>query len=206
MTRRTPRFARSGRSDGHGPYYTAIGNSRRVLWEQIKLLVALFLTACLLIALETSTYLRIRLPIFGWGAAAPSLGLLLAMAVGFHFSEEEGGVAGLLIGWLIDAAGPGGIMLSPLLYLVCGFFCGVAGRRRLAHNLPSFLIFAAGGGLLESLFSIAEAILSTKALPPVAWLWRGLVPVWVLTVMASPLLYGLVVAEKTLLLSWRNKT
>ncbi len=176
-------------------HFTSVGNGRTVMVERVRLILALTLTGLVLIALETTALGRIRIPLFDWGAAAPSLGLLFAMAVGFVHGERAGGVAGLLAGWLSDATGSGGIMLLPLLYFLCAYLSGVVGRRRLAHNLPSFAVFALAGGGVECLFSVARAAVSIRSIPPAAWVWRGLIPVWVLTVLFSPLVYGLVWLE-----------
>ena len=122
------------------------------------------------------------------------------MAVGFLHGEEEGGITGLLCGWLSDATGvENGMMLLPLLYLICGYMSGTVGKRRLAHNLPSFVVFSVVGGGLACLFSVLQAVIRVRYFPPVQWIWRGLVPAWVLTVLFSVAVYGIVRGEKKLL-------
>ena len=180
--------------------YSSIGSKKKVLVEQIKLIVVLSLTGCALIALETTLFSRIPMPVFGWSSASPALGLLFSMAVGFLHGEEEGGITGLLCGWLSDATGvENGMMLLPLLYLICGYMSGTVGKRRLAHNLPSFVIFSVVGGGLACLFSVLQAVIRVRYFPPVQWIWRGLVPAWVLTVLFSVAVYGIVRGEKKLL-------
>ncbi len=183
----------------HNIRYTSVNGGRTVLVEQIKLTVILVLIGCLLLALETTALSRIRLPIGHMGAAAPSLGILFCMAVGFLHGDRAGGIAGLLTGWLADCTGRGGMMLLPLLYFFCGYLSGSIGKRRLAHNLPSFMVFSLIGGGIECLYSIGRAALFVKGMPPVAWILRGLVPVWILTVMFSPLVYGILWGERKLL-------
>lgn len=186
-----------------GIRYTSVGNGRRVAVEQIRLTVTLALTGCVLIALETTALSRIPLPLCGHTAAAPALGLLFSMAVGFLYGEREGGVTGLLAGWLSDATSggvaTGGVMLLPLLYFLCGYLSGTVGKRRLAHNLPSFVVFSAVGGGLKCLLSVGVAAVNLKALPPTVWVRRGLVPAWVLTVLFAAVVYGIVWGEKWLL-------
>lgn len=193
----------TGRSSGGGIRYTSVGGGRKVAVEQIKLIVTLALTGCVLIALETTALSRIPLPLFGKTAAAPALGLLFSMAVGFIHGEREGGVTGLLAGWLSDATSgggdTGGIMLLPLLYFLCGYLSGTVGKRKLAHNLPSFMVFSAVGGALKCLLSVGVAAVSLKALPPAVWVWMGLVPAWVLTVLFSAAVYGIVKGEQWIL-------
>ncbi len=187
-----------------GIRYTSVSGGRTVLTEQIRLLVVLSVTGLVLLALETTVFGRIRLPIGHMGEASPSLGLLFCMAVGFLHGERVGGIAGLLCGWMADSVsiGVGGngdpvaaMMLLPLLYFLCGYLSGTVGKRRLAHNLPSFVVFAAGGGALECLFLVARIFLIRRTLPPLSWIMSGLLPMWILTVFFSPAIYGIVWLE-----------
>lgn len=188
----------SGRMSGRrgGIRYTPVSTGRTVLVERVCLVSILLVTGLTLIALETTALSRIPLSLFGWQAAAPSLGLLFPMAVGFLHGEREGGVTGLICGWLSDATMGESLMLYPLLYFLCGYLSGTVGKRRLAHNLPSFAVFAAVGGGLKCLMTVALAAVELRALPPVVWVWRGLVPAWVLTVLFSAAVYGIVKGEQ----------
>lgn len=183
--------------------YRSVGSGRKVMTEQIRLAAFLFVTGCVLIALETTVLSRISIPLFGWSSAAPALGLLFSMAVGFLHGEREGGITGLLCGCLSDATSTGsavyGMMLLPLLYFLCGYMSGTVGKRRLAHNLPSFMVFSIVGGGLKFLLSLGKAFLELKTLPPVSWIWRGLIPAWILTVLFSAAVYGIVWGEQKLL-------
>ena len=187
------------RADRQGIRYVSVGNERRVLIEQIMLGVTLALTGLVLMGLETTALSRIPMPLFGWQAASPALGLLFSMAVGFLHGEREGGVTGLMAGWLADVTMSDGAMLSPLLYFLCGYLSGTVGKRSLAHNLPSFAVFAAVGGGLKCLMAVALAAVELRALPPAVWVWRGLVPAWVLTVLFSAVVYGIVKGEQWLM-------
>ena len=185
--------------------YKAMGSGRRVLAEQIKLALTLFLTGCTMIALETTVCARIALPLFDWSPAAPALGLLFSMATGFLHGEREGSIAGLLCGWLSDAASAradvGGMMVLPLLYFLCGYLSGHVGRRRLAHNLPSFMVFSLFGGGIRCLFVWGLAAVELGGLPPVSWVWRGLAPAAALTVLASVPVYGIMWWERRIIAS-----
>ena len=187
------------RADRQGIRYVSVGNERRVLIEQIKLGVTLALTGLVLMGLETTALSRIRIPLFGWQAASPALGLLFSMAVGFLHGEREGGVTGLIAGWLADSTLGDGMMLYPLLYFLCGYLSGTVGKRRLAHNLPSFVVFSVMGGGLRCLWAICTAAIDLRGLPPTVWVWTGLVPAWVLTVLFSAAVYGIVWVERWLL-------
>ena len=182
-----------------GIRYIAVRTGKPVLVEQIHLTTLLLVTGLILIALETTALSHIRIPLFGWQAAAPSLGLLFSMAVGFLHGEREGGITGLICGWLSDATMGESMMLYPLLYFLCGYLSGTVGKRRLAHNLPSFTVFAAMGGGLKCLLSVVTAAVELRALPPAVWVWKGLVPSWILTVLFSAAVYGLVKGEQWIL-------
>ena len=193
----------TGKHGDGGIRYRAVGARKKVLLEQIKLIVTLSLTGCVMIALETTLLSRVPIPLFGWSCAAPALGLLFSMAVGFLHGEREGGIAGLLCGWLSDATTAGsavfGMMLLPLLYFLCGYMSGTVGKRRLAHNLPSFMVFSVVGGGLKFLLSVGQAVLELKSLPPLEWIWRGPTPAWVMTVLFSAAVYGILWGERKLL-------
>ena len=182
-----------------GIRYIAVGTGKPVLVEQIHLTALLLVTGLILIALETTALSRIKIPLFGWQAAAPSLGLLFSMAVGFLHGEREGGITGLICGWFSDATMGSGMMLYPLLYFLCGYLSGTVGKRRLAHNLPSFAVFAAMGGGLKCLVAVLTAAVELRAFPPAVWVWKGLIPVWILTVLFSAAVYGLVKGEQWIL-------
>jgi uncharacterized membrane protein len=167
--------------------------------EQVKLVAVLTVTGLTLIALETTALAHIPIPLFGWQSAAPALGLLFSMAVGFLHGEREGGVTGLAAGWISDATMGESFMLLPLLYFLCGYLSGTVGKRRLAHNLPSFMVFSAFGGGLRCLWSVCTAAVRLKGFPPTVWIWKGLVPAWVLTVLFSAAVYGIVKGEQWLL-------
>ncbi len=187
------------RVGGRTVIYTQVGRGRGVLSEQLLLVAVLTLTGCLLLALETTALGRIPLP-FGLGRAAPSLGLLFCMAAGFLFDERVGGGFGLFFGYLADCVDysreGSGVMILPLVYFLFGFLSGVIGRHRLAHNLPSFLIFATVGGGAEMVWNIAAATLRARNIPHSSWIVRGTLPVWILTVLFSPLVYLLLRLER----------
>lgn len=180
-----------------GPRPTALrfvqsSRRRRFLSDQIRLVILISLSACALIALQTTVLSRFPLP-FSWcGPAAPSLAFLLVLAVGFRMGEQEGSICGLAVGWLCDAIGSRDVMLLPLLYFLCGWLSGVVGRRRLAHNLPSFFVFAMCGGVLEAAYKYLLAAADTRAFPPPVWMLQALFPPLFLTVLFSPAVYGLV--------------
>ncbi len=194
---------RSHRRNRNAIHYTPVDHGRTYLSERIILTLTLTLTGCLLLAMETTLFGRISLSSLGMGRAAPSLGFLFCMAAGFLYGESVGGICGLVMGFLADSMdytrGGSGIMLLPLLYFLCGYISGVIGKRRLAHNLPSFMVFSIIGGGVECVYGVMSATLKSGGVPPALWIYRGLVPIWILTVFFSPVVYGWMYLEKRLI-------
>lgn len=178
--------------------YTQVGRGRAVLGEQIRLSVFLTVLGCILLALETTALSRIPLNFIGMGRAAPSLGLLFCMATGFLYDERVGGIVGIVAGFLADcmdytADSPlGGIMILPLVWFLFGFLAGAIGKQRLAHNLPSFLVFAAVGAAAEAAITVAAATLQSGSIPPTVWLLKAPLPTLILTIVFAPVVYGVV--------------
>lgn len=163
--------------------------------DRIRRLAAGVLLSCILLALE-GVLARLRLPPLPPGG--PWLGLLLVLAVGYLFDGEHGGVLGLFVGFLADCMGSG-MMLRPLSYFLLGWLAGSLALSRLAHNMPSFAVFAAVGAAAEGLFRVLSAALSARAVPPVSFLWFSVLPHIVLSVLFSPLVYGVVFLVRRLL-------
>ena len=184
------------RSGKYTVVYTQIGRGRAVLGEQIRLSVFLAAVGCILLALETTALSRIPLNFIGMGRAAPSLGLLFCMATGFLYDERVGGVVGLVAGFLADCMDytteGNGIMILPLVWFLFGFLAGAIGKQRLAHNLPSFLVFAAVGATVDAAITVAAAILQSGSVPPATWFLKAPLPTLVLTVVFAPAVYGVV--------------
>ncbi|UKI12077.1 MAG: hypothetical protein L6V84_04640 [Oscillospiraceae bacterium] len=105
---------------------------------------------------------------------------------------------GLFVGFLADCMGSG-MMLRPLSYFLLGWLAGSLALSRLAHNMPSFAVFAAVGAAAEGLFRVLSATLSARAVPPVSFLWFSVLPHIVLSVLFSPLVYGVVFLVRRLL-------
>lgn len=199
MRRRDP--SEGGAFWGTGIRYTPVSRGRSVFTEQLALVVTLMITGLALIGLETTALSDLPLPLPGQKAASPALGLLFSMAVGFLYGEREGGLTGLFTGWITDATLSHSLMLYPILHFLCGYLSGTVGKRRLAHNLPSFMVFSIVGGGLRCLWGILLAAVEQRGFSPLAWVWTAWLPGWVLTVLFSAAVYGVVWLEKRLLRS-----
>lgn len=177
-------------------------SEKKEVYRIIKLFLLCILALCLLGAMQTTLFSSVSL--FGLlpSPAYPNLCILLVLAAGCIFGEKEGGVCGLLGGITAECLGMdslfGGIMLLPLIYCILGYTAGVLFVRILAGNLPSFLVFAAVGSLLEAFCRYVLIIIKAGSIPTYVFILHGLFPVWILTVIASPLIYILIYPTKKL--------
>ena len=184
--------------DGYGDKTLHMGgySEKRETYRIIKLLFLLLLSLCILGAVQTTLFSSISL--FGLlpSPGYPNLCFLLVMAVGCIFGEKEGGVCGFFAGIAAEClymdSFLGGIMLLPLIYCILGYTAGVLFEKILAGNLPSFLVFAAVGSLLEAFCRYILTFVKVGAFPSVTFISNGLFPIWILTVIASPLIYILI--------------
>ena len=177
------RARRGGRPPERGGWISADALDR------IRRLAAGVLLSCILLALE-GILARLRLPPLPPGGPW--------LAVGDLFDGEHGGVLGLFVGFLADCMGSG-MMLRPLSYFLLGWLAGSLALSRLAHNMPSFAVFAAVGAAAEGLFRVISAALSARAVPTVSFLWFSVLPHIVLSVLFSQLVYGVVFLVRRLL-------
>ncbi len=179
---------------GRGSYGAAGGGPiSDDAWERIKRISVGLVLSCVLLAAE-SALARLRLPPFA--AGGPWLGLLLVLAAGYLFDREHGGALGLITGLLAACMGPAGLMLRPLSYFLLGWLAGALAHSRLAHNLPSFAVFAAVGASAEGLFRYAAAAAAAHALPPASFFPYAVIPHIVMCVLFSPAVYGIVYAVR----------
>jgi rod shape-determining protein MreD len=149
---------------------------------------------CLLLALESTVCAALSLP-FTWVSLPPGtpwLALLFVLAVGFRLNREAGGLFGLIAGFLADSAAGNSVMIHPLAWFLMGWLTGLCGRRFLAHNLPSYLIFCGVGGLLECLVRAVSDTLCNAAPPSLPFLWQDTFPDLLLSLLFAPLIHLLV--------------
>lgn len=178
-------------SYGDRTLHTGGYSEKRQTYRAVKLLVLALITLCLLGGIQTT--LLAKIPLFLLPSASPALCLLFVLATGCVFGEKEGGICGCFGGIVAECLSMdallGGIMLLPLVYAVLGYASGVLFQKILAGNLPSFLVFAAVGSFFDGGFRYILMILRIGALPSFSFLTHGLLPVWILTVLFSPLIY-----------------
>lgn len=132
---------------------------RGVGGKKIKVWQIFAYTLSFSILIFTSSVLQTTcLSVFG---CVPAITLAIICAMGFICGEKVGAISGIFAGALIDILGGGEFSTSPILFMLCGYACGVFVGWFLSKNLPSFIFYAAFAGILREIFTIVYFILST---------------------------------------------
>ena len=107
-----------------------------------------------IVVVQVSVFPHVRL-----AGVVPDLGLLVALAVGYHEGPEAGAIVGFLAGFGFDLFLSTPLGLDALSYAIVGYYVGVfeAGLFRSPRWLPSFL--GAAGGLAAGLLFIGVGVL-----------------------------------------------
>lgn len=171
---------------------------RESLNKRIIFGVVLFIPAILFLAVMQTSVLTI----FG---KPPGVVLLFTCATGMLFGEREGGVSGVFGGFIIDCIGGGLFSLSPLFFMLCGYFSGVCSKYVLSHNLPSFWVYALVVGILKELANIFYFGMSSANLNLFEVLTNTLLPDYFAFVICSPFIYIIVYILKKIIFYKRNK-
>lgn len=82
--------------------------------------------------------------------AVPDLMIGAVVAIAMLDSQRSAAVCGIGAGFVIDAMGAYGLMLSPIFYMLCGAFCGIFAKK----VLPGFLSWT----VELALFSVIKAV------------------------------------------------
>ena len=129
------------------------------------------------------------LSVFG---CVPALTLAIICAMGFICGEKVGALSGIFAGALIDILGGGEYSMSPLLFMLCGYMCGVFVGWFLSKNLPSFIFYAAFAGILREIFTIVYFILSTRSFSILPLFGRIVIPEYFAYILCIIPAYGAV--------------
>ncbi len=124
--------------------------NKRPIAVYLLLALALFLGA----VLETSAFLFL--------SVTPGITLALISAAGFLMDERVGAIGGLAAGFVTAALGGEELSFAPLLFLLCGYFCGRAVGVMFAKSYPAFLVCGALAGLLKEGFTLLQYGLFSK--------------------------------------------
>lgn len=153
--------------------------NKRILFGAFICAVALIICAVI------QTYI---LTLFG---KPPGIVLLLTCAVGMIFGEREGAACGIFGGAVLDALGAGTISLSPMMFMLCGYFCGVCVRFVLSQNLPSFMVYALAVGILRELYYTILCGMMSKDLSLFYLVTDTLLPDLLAFIICAPFAYGM---------------
>ncbi len=125
--------------------------------------------------------------------------LILAMVVASAMAEGErtAGVLGLCAGFVIDALGSTGLLLSPLFYALAGYISGVCMKFFLRRNLPSYGVYMLIAGLFRAAVTNISLQFSRPDCTVISAFADYLVPEYVCTVIFSLPVFLIVWAAKT---------
>lgn len=160
--------------------------------------IILFIPAILFLAVMQTSVITV----FG---KPPGLVLLFTCATGLLFGEREGGACGVFGGFIIDCIGGGLFTVSPLFFMLCGYFSGVCSKYVLSHNMPSFAVYALVVGILKELLGIFYFGMSSANLNLFEVLTKTLLPDYFAFVICSPFVYVIVYILKKIVFYTRNK-
>ena len=119
----------------------------------------------------------------------PDLVLCAVIAVAMGEDERTAGICGVVAGFFLDALGGVGLSLSPLVYGFCGYLAGVMVRFFLRRNFPSYLIYVACAAAANSVITLFFIYVWQDTVPLNAAFTDIVIPEFLLTLLASPLLY-----------------
>ena len=138
----------------------------------------------------------------GAGRIVPALVPVAVAALGFFDSERVGAVAGIAVGWCLDAWSGSPVCIMPLVCFALGYFCGYAADRYLPRGILPFAICLGGVGAVNMACSLVGVLICQPS--PRLWtlIWHILLPELALT-----LLWGVPVALiSRLLVKIRRRT
>ena len=126
-----------------------VDNSSKKRRKPLKIIIyTLFFSAIIFIsAIMQTTFLEF----FGKSA---DITLAIVCAIGFIAGEKAGCISGLFSGILISYLGGSGLSFAPIIYVLCGYFCGALVGWFLSQNFPSFILYSLVAGVIKEIFTI----------------------------------------------------
>lgn len=106
------------------------------------------IAAVILAVLQTAFFANLR--IFG---AVPNLMLGAVIAISFYEKEKGGAIAGIAIGFFIDALGGMWLAFSPLFFMLCGYICGFLANRVFDRSIISFAMLGSASSACASIIT-----------------------------------------------------
>ncbi len=158
-------------------------NMRSFGKREIIKYISLVVVLCILAVMQTSFVKIDDHPV--------GLVLLFVSAVGMLFGERDGGVLGLIGGIIIDSLGGGVIYISPLVFALIGYLCGICVQRLLSSNFPSYLVYMLIVGIIKQAVNLLYFVMLSDNFNLMQIFIYTLVPNYIAFVLFSPLVYGI---------------
>ena len=172
---------------------------REAINKRIILGVILVIPTVLMLSVIQTSVLKI----FG---KPPGLALLFTCAMGMIFGEREGAATGVLSGFILDCLGGGVFSLSPIFFMLCGYFCGICARFVLSRNMPSFVVYSLVVGVLKEMINVFYFGMTSKNLNLFEALTDTLIPDYFAFVICSPVIYLIAyILKKIIFIKKTNK-
>lgn len=121
----------------------------------------------------------------------PAIVLCLVCAIGFVCGEVLGGICGIIGGTVLDIIGSEGISLSPLLFMLAGFFCGYLIKYILRKNFVSFIIYSLCVGAAHACITLGYFALKASSFDLTEIFTGTLLPEFIMFILLSPVFYFL---------------
>ncbi len=165
-------------------YITGYRAQTRTMALRYTLSIAVLL---LLVAIMQSTVFS-AFRIFG---AVPDLMICTVLIIAFFFGQYAGAITGIGAGWLIEAMGGGtGILILPVIYLLCGYLTGYFAKSASARRYPVYLIYLGIVLLLRAGTTVTYACLSYQYIDLPKILLQTVLPELIATAVCGSLLYA----------------
>ena len=128
----------------------------------------------------------------------PDITFALICAIGFIAGEGYGSICGLCAGLLIMYLGSSGVSFSPVMYTLCGYFCGVLPKFILRKNFPSYLVYATMMGGVHVIFTIVYYFLMSQSFEIWIVILQKIIPDFLMTAVCMIPMYFLILGIYTL--------
>lgn len=127
-------------------------------------------------------------PLMPFGAV-PDLMLATTLAIAIFDSERAGAIAGIAAGVIIGALGSTGFNALPLVYMLCGYLCGIWSTMSLSANLPSWFVYILTGAAVRAAVTLISVSLSYTDYSLITVAVTVLLPDFIATLLFSPIVY-----------------
>jgi cell shape-determining protein MreD len=121
--------------------------------------------------LQTTLFTRFR-P-FG---AIPDLMLPLVIAISMTEHERWGAICGICAAFVIESLGGESLTLLPLLYMPCGYLCGILTVHYFRDSIAVRAMYTLGSSLLRGVFTAIIALSTLGGISIVALFSEALIP------------------------------